>query len=78
MLRGFRVGQMYTCHFYNTEKGGVTHISGEGAIGGAQMDLFPKGLCLNLLSVFQCRCAQSKPTHRKWALKSAEKVTNCH
>ena len=35
MLQGFRVGQTCTCHFCNTEKGSVTHISGEGVIGGS-------------------------------------------
>ena len=37
MLRGFRVGQMCTCHFYNTEKGGVTHLYGERVIGGGSI-----------------------------------------
>ena len=49
MLRGFRVGQMCTCHFCNTEKGGVTHISGEGVIGGGSNDNVPKRALSNAI-----------------------------
>ena len=40
MRRSFKVGQ--TCHFCNTEKGGVTPVSGEGVIGGGPNDIVPK------------------------------------
>ena len=42
MLREFKIGQMFTCHFCNTEKGGVTRISGERVIGGGSNDTVPK------------------------------------
>ena len=42
MLRSFRLSQKCKCHSCNTEKGGVTLISGEGVIGGGQSDIVPK------------------------------------